>query len=138
MWLSTAKSLHEKEFKFLSEEHHEYSDKLLGGQLNKILGGFRKKFGNDYEEDVKNLHSARESRNFICHDLLKDFISASYVQQSKYTFDKKALTKHLQNIAIGDYIVSRWSYEFHEKESGYFKDKENYVQTLVSWAIDKI
>ena len=40
---------------------------------------------------------------------------------------------HVRTLAIGDFVVSRWSYEFHEKESAYFMSQDEYVGTMDRW-----
>ena len=44
-----------------------------------------------------------------------------------------ALLARIINIAKGDYLVSKWSYEFHEKKPGGFYDKNKYIDRILTW-----
>lgn len=134
MWLCLSKSLHEKDFNFLSEKHITYVDKLHNLLLGNSIQTFREEFKNKInKENLEILKDAKGSRNFICHELLKDFVSASFAQSKKYELDKRKLLNHIINIAKGDYLVSKWSYEFHEKKPGGFYDKNKYIDRISTW-----
>lgn len=90
MWSLLSKSLHEKDFNFLSEKHITYVDKLLSLFLGDSIKKFKEEFINKTnKENFKILKEAKDSRNFICHELLKDLVSASFAQSKNMNLIKK-------------------------------------------------
>lgn len=137
MYLSLAKALSENHFEFLSDEHKEHVDKILA----LFLGGSIKRLRNEFpnigrDTDVVGIERARDSRNYICHESQLDLIGAPYVpNEYRNDWEPKTdiLISHFNNVAIGDYVVSRWFYEFSEQENGSFKDRDEYVKSLINW-----
>ena len=128
MWLCLAKSLHAKKFGFLSDEHNDYVEMLL----KTPLGGGIKKLG-ALPEDFETLKEAKDARNYFCHESLLPLIYAPY--DNVYTFNPSwpIIREYAKKLAAGDYLVSRWSYEFHENESGAFKIGKEYISTIEEW-----
>lgn len=136
MWLCLTNSLKEQEFDFLSDKHKDYVDKLLNLFLGSSIERLKVKIPNIAStEEFQTLKEAKDSRNFICHECALDLIYASYGSAYNFKLNSDLLRQHVIKLAMGDYIVSRWSYEFHEKNSGAFKDREQYLSTIKSWVL---
>jgi hypothetical protein len=136
MWFSLAKALHEKKFDFLGDQQKDYVEKLNGLFLGRSIQQLSKEFGTEFSTDeIETLKTATASRNFICHECLLPLIHAPFGSQYRSSWDIDAHQAHVHSLAEGDYLVSRWSYEFHERESGAFKDKDAYVASIVSWVV---
>lgn len=111
-------------------------DRLLNLFLGEIVTSLGKKFTNIFSQDeIDTLKSAKDSRNYICHESETDLIFAPIGPSYKWNYDQTKLKQHIGNIVEGDFIVSTCSYEFHEKESGSFKDRNLYVKTLTDWVL---
>ncbi|OYT11640.1 MAG: hypothetical protein B6I18_03365 [Bacteroidetes bacterium 4572_112] len=104
-------------------------DKNLGpsiGNLKKTSGTFVSK------DNIDTLDKARNSRNFICHDLFKNTIRKHLLGDDFIDIDDKLLKEHIINVAKGDYIISKWDYEIGEKEPApYSEDK--YITDILRW-----
>lgn len=137
MWLCLSKVLNENQFQFLSDEHKDYVDQLLGlflGQsIQRLQGVFR---GQIRDEDIAALRDAKDSRNFVCHECLLDLVHAPLGRAYQFDWDISLHRSHIARLAKGDYLVSRWAYEFHEKESGVFKDRNSYVASIERWVFN--
>lgn len=146
----------ENKINLFSEEYFSYVDKLKKLLLGQTVTRLAKKFGDMIRaKDIEILEQGIASRNFICHDLLNDFISASFAEsendiRKKFNksfedvqfplielrgdlLNREVVIGHLRNLISADYIVSKWSYEFQEKQSGRFYDKEGYAERLIDW-----
>ena len=136
MWFSLTKALSNEQFQFLSQEHRDYVDRLLSLFLGDTIKGFVGKFTTMFSQyEIDTLKSAKDSRNYICHESEIDLIFAPVGPSYKWNHDETKLKQHIGNIVEGDFIVSTCSYEFHEKESGLFKDRNLYVKTLTNWVL---
>ena len=136
MWFSLSKALSNDQFQCLSKEHKDYVDRLLSIFIGKTITSFEKKFPTMFSQDeIDTLISAKNSRNYICHESEIDLIFAPFGSSYKWNHDDTKLKQHIENIVEGDFIVSTCSYEFHEKESGSFKDRNLYVKTLTEWVL---
>ena len=136
MWVTLSKSLEEKQFDFLSKGHIDSVDKLLQLYLGTSINNFFKCFTLN-EKNKKILTDAKNSRNFICHEIMNDFIFLHNGRNEVVNQFNDRLFFHIQNLARGDYLVSRWSYEFYEKESGYFFDEKKYIKEIETWIDNK-
>jgi hypothetical protein len=136
MWLSSAKFVFEKKVSLLDDDYSDYVEELIKRQLGQSINKFELEVDIGIEpNEMGLLKKGKDSRNFICHEFLKDLILASFSSKKGYNPDLKILKTHIRNIATADYLVSKWSYEFHEKESGDFFDQEKYVKGLIDWVI---
>lgn len=136
MWFETIKSLKENKYNFLDDKYKDNVDKLLNLFLGKSINLLK----NNYllkikESDLQILQNAKKSRNFIVHDstgiLISESFSPSLIIESR--LDIKIFENHVKKIAEGDFLVSKWSYEFHEKESGAFYKKGIYIEKVIKW-----
>jgi hypothetical protein len=83
--------------------------------------------------DIACLKAATASRNFICHECLLPLVHAPVGPHYQDSWEIEVHRARILSLAEGDYLVSRWSYEFHEKEWGGFKDRSTYVNGVLSW-----
>lgn len=136
MLLSCSKFIYDKRGNLLSDEYIKNFNDLIKRQLGDSIVDYKKDFAQYLDpSEIEILTKGKNSRNYICHDLLKDLIIASFSEKSKFIFDDKEFKAHLKNIALADYMVSKWSYEFQEQSSGDFYDKEKYVKNLINWVM---
>jgi hypothetical protein len=136
MWFGTMKSLKEKKYDFLDNKYKDNVDKLLNLFLVKSINLLKKNYLLKIKEsDLQILQNARKSRNFIVHDstdiLISESFNPSLIIESR--LDIKIFKNHIKKIAEGDFLVSKWSYEFHEKESGAFYKKGIYIEKIMKW-----
>jgi len=134
----TKKVAIEKEFELESEEHGKYIDLLLSLFLGQSINYYK----NYLKEIVKNsdieiLKKAKYARNYICHESTVDFLYSSIYSKKDYKWNMNLLEKYIKDIAEGDYYVSRWTYEFQEKESGSFYNKKAYINNIIEWIFNK-
>jgi hypothetical protein len=105
---------------------------FLGKSINLLKKNYLLKIK---ESDLQILQNAKKSRNFIVHDstdiLISESFSSSLIIESR--LDIKIFKDHVKKIAEGDFLVSKWSYEFHEKESGAFYKKGIYIEKVMKW-----
>jgi hypothetical protein len=137
MWFCLSKALFENKFKFLSSDHIEYVDKLLKLLLGPSVKRLWNEFGDEFaDNDIQVIENAREARNYICHQLIIPLVFADSQQGNSSIQVVDRLRQEVRNLAIGDYLVSRWAYEFFEKQSGSFMDKDSYVARLGAWVLN--
>ena len=131
MSLCLAKALYEKQFEMMSDDHIEYVDRLhrlfLGESINRLKATFGQHFNND---DINTIAYAKNARNYVCHEMTLGLIFSPFGRQYHFAPDCIVLRSKLHDLAQGDYLVSRWSYEFHEKESGAFVDCDAYIKRI--------
>lgn len=130
----TKKIVIEKEFKLKSEEHGKYIDLLLSlflGQSINYYKNYLKEIVKD--SDIEILKKAKDARNYICHESTVDFFYSSINSKKDYKWNMNLLEKYIKDLAEGDYYVSRWTYEFQEKESGSFFNKQDYINNILNW-----
>lgn len=53
----------------------------------------------------------------------------------KYEFNEELFLQHLQCLAEGDYLVSKWTYNFHEKEA-WLRSRNSYVEEVKAWVLN--
>lgn len=127
----------EKEFEFFSEEHKNYVDILLNQLLGQSINLYKNNFKNKIpDKEIEILKRAKDARNFICHESAINFIYSSIYNDKPFQWDLDKLKEAITTLAEGDYYISRWSYEFHEEESGCFMDKDIYTQKIFNWIFD--
>lgn len=138
MWFSLADALHKEQFAFLSDAHMNYVDKLLelwlGPSINKLPALLPK----SSESEMAALVAAKDSRNSICHDSMQQLAHSWDANSGGLDWDTEHNRHHVRALAHGDYIISRWSYEFHEKQSGAFKQRDAYVSQVVAWVFGEL
>jgi len=138
MWLNLSKKLYDKHFKVFSQEQKDFVDKLLNLLLGSSINRLKENsadFGVE-KGDITILDDARKSRNYICHESELSLIHATHGPMYRWNLKRDELRKNIVNIAKGDYLVSKWSYEFHEKLPSSFKDKTPYVDSLLNWVFN--
>jgi hypothetical protein len=134
-WLQIVDTLLAKKLEFMSDEYMDYCSKLS----NMLLGSSIKsidKIRSQYEitdMELSIINDAKNSRNWIAHDLCEKNIINNLTTQSAIYELPVDFHDHVLNIIEGDYLVSKWSYEFHEKESGAFFDKSTYIADIFKW-----
>jgi len=137
MWLCLSKALNDSQFQFLSDEHKDYVEQLLGLFLGQSIQRLRQVFGGGLkDENIAALRDAKDSRNFICHECLLDLVYAPFGRQYQFDWDISLHRTNIARLAKGDYLVSRWAYEFHEKDSGAFMDQDSYVASIERWVFN--
>lgn len=131
--LCLTKALCEEKFEFLDDVHHDYVRTLF----KQFLGNSIKRLWKDHPaipaDDIGALKAVAGSRNYICHELLLDQIHTGVGTQYQKRWDEQLHRMHVRTLAHGDYLVSRWSCEFHEKDSGRFVNRHCYVDRVVDW-----
>jgi len=83
------------------------------------------------------LKEAIRARNYFAHDCSLDLIYAPYRNAYKFNPDLPLIKEYLRKLAVGDYLVSRWTEEFHERESGVYVDKNQYLSNIEKWIFAK-
>lgn len=103
---------------------------LLGQSVSHL------KSGNDWlqldGDNLSKIEVAKASRNWIVHRSGYGLL----LQSNK--FDVGEFLDNVKAVAMGDLLVSRWSYEFHEKEPAGWCPKELYVETISRWIYDDL
>lgn len=127
-WLKMILKATDEGVEFLGQEHRAYGDRLhsmLLGRALSTLDADADRFGVTPEQ-LRTLDRAKDARNWIVHE---SGLQAIYGSGEP---GEQAFTCAVLQVARGDFLVSRWSYEFHEKESG-TKDEQEYVNTIRQW-----
>lgn len=118
----------------MSEEHQSYVDMILNLFLGQSINYYKNYLSEIIKEDeIDILKKGKDSRNFICHESAVEFIYSSIYSKQIYNWDLAKFKEHIIAVATADYFVSRWIYEFQEVKSGYFVDKNNYVEKITKW-----
>lgn len=126
-------ALSQKKFTAFEQSHMSYVDKLSALLLGPAMNAFKNEFRGKFSDEIfEKLNSARDSRNFICHELLKDLNLYNYVNKPNFEIDQKQLKLHVENIAKGDHIVSTWIYEYQEGAPAMIGEVE-YVNKVLLW-----
>ena len=137
-WLVVVKSLKEGKFSFLDNKYTSYVDKLIDIFLGRSINLLKERFSREIKKaEIQILKDAKDSRNFIVHNSAQDLISWSFSSSATNKLDLQVFTNHIINVAEGDFLVSKWSYEFHEKEPGAFYNKDRYIKKMVKWILSK-
>ncbi|MBT2757862.1 hypothetical protein J7E71_18410 [Mesobacillus foraminis] len=135
-WFEATRVLINKEYEFMSDEYKSYVDRLHSYLLNKSINELtQKKNGfRPSEKELKILNDARKSRNWIVHE---SGISSLYnYRTNNETLTKEQLQIHVKNVARGEFLVSKWSYEFYERKSHNLVKEEIYVNLILDWVIE--
>lgn len=147
MWVRLSKNLEDAKFEFMSKNHLSFVDILLGPKTTlgnsieefkeevkdksqkETREGFLYGFANKGEIDI--LNKARKARNYICH---KGYQLFSYKYPNEdFRLEKRDINQKLHDLIEGEYLVSKWMYEFSEKESGDFFSRADYNKKLKKW-----
>jgi len=137
-WLNLAVSIDQKEFDFLSDEHMSYAEKLdklfLAGSINALDKNLKLDVS---EQDINLLHRGRESRNWIIHSSADLVFNKVYSSRDLWINAElhNLISGHLKNIIRADFVVSTWSFEFHEKELSSFNDIDKYTEMISNWVL---
>ncbi|MEX2416309.1 MAG: hypothetical protein WD424_09210 [Paenibacillaceae bacterium] len=136
--LNIVYSLDKKKQEFLSSEYLSYVDKLdkmlLGNSLLSLQE--KKGFFKTKEDELVKLQRGRESRNWIVHRSADDLLMQALTHKKPIQFKKNYYEKfkaHVEHISKADYLVSKWSYSFYEKEDSSYIGEDNYVRNFMNW-----
>lgn len=134
MWMVSTKSFR-VENKTL-QRHFDYVDKLNRLSLGLSQTKLKEYFGDEINKEFfQVLDDARNSRNYICHDLLHPQIVRAYsVDYSSQPINRFGYVRHLFNIACGDYLVCRWSLAFHNEQHS-LPSREKYIRDVITWVL---
>jgi hypothetical protein len=130
-WFETVRVLEEGTVEFLSDEYLSYVDTLhniLLGDSIKRLTKYSKWF-HVSECDLEILQHARISRNWLIHQ------SGLNTLFRNVELNTEQLIFHVTNVIKGDFLVSKWSYEFYEKESNPWITENEYVDMVLKWIL---
>jgi len=108
----------------------ELAQKIEGILLNKVIG----EIGKDPQvtpADLAVLHAARLARNYVAHECA-NLMSVSASSRTILSLMEE-LRKHVEILARGDALVSRWCYEIAEKESAPWAVCDQYEDRLGRW-----
>jgi hypothetical protein len=133
-WLELVSKLEEEKLGFMNEEYLSYVDKLNGlllGESLKTLKGTQKLFRISNNE-ISILHNGRKSRNWIAHQIGENIIFNSKFSKE----DIEKCESHVIHLGKADFMVSKWSYEFHEKEPNNYIGEENYIKMICKWVFE--
>lgn len=132
LWFSIVRKLDVDNSDMLGAEMHSYVDKLnamlLGQSIATLKGG--NEFFNRTNNYMSKLESARKAMNWIAHESGHGLL----FHHNKFYLDE--FLDNVKAVARGDLLVSRWSYEFHEKEPAGWCPEELYVETISTWIYD--
>jgi len=134
-WFMIVDKLIKTEFNLLDEDYIIYSNvlsKMMLGRkinsINKIKEMLRLK-----DDELVILDEARKARNWIAHDSCYELIKKNIsLNKADYKVDKK-LKENVIRLAKADFLVSKWSYEFHEKNSLYDVTEVSYIESILKW-----
>jgi hypothetical protein len=106
-------------------------DQLLGATIREL-----KNFPEFGMNDVTKLERAKDARNYIAHEstnigMLCDATSTMITEKMT------RLRLELENLTIGDNLVSRWVYEIDEKEPAPLGIQEEYPNWVVQWVFGR-
>ena len=134
-WFQAVNIVFEEKVDFMSEEYVSYCEKLSNIMLGRSIESIKilNKRWIFPESEIQTLITAKDSRNWIVHESCIDNIALNVMGRNVIYEVPKELKNKIIEIIKGDYIVSKWSYEFHEKESAYFFDEEKYIQSILNW-----
>lgn len=121
------------------KDHNEIREIALGYR-KKLLAATIHEVGNAEEihaKDVEILTSARESRNYIAHKAasLGPF---EYVKEADIAERFALLVPHIRNVAAGENLVSRWSYEICEREPAPAEFCISYPERVLKWVLGNL
>jgi hypothetical protein len=123
-----------EQIEFLSDDYMSYVDRLHAMLLGKSISILRSDnywFGIS-DEKLSTLNHARDARNWIVHQ------SGLGVLFRNEELSAEQLILNITKVARGDFLVSRWSYEFYEKEAFNWIREQDYIDMIVKWVIGVI
>ncbi|MCF8564696.1 hypothetical protein LLE49_08040 [Alicyclobacillus tolerans] len=128
-WFEIVRKLDEEKIEFLGDEYLSYVDKLHQFLLGESILTLRRNHGRIgiSADELSILNQARISRNWIVH---RSGLEAVFANGE---IDNEQLVFHIRKIARGDFLVSSWSYEFHEKDTCNWKVEQEYIEMIVRW-----
>lgn len=134
----TTKGLADEQFGFLSEEHEDYYEKLSGLYLSRAVERLNEQFDGFSKEDIEAIRRAIRSRNYLCHESLKDICFSPYKGEDLREI-LNGIATHCSCVAMADYLVSCWRYEFYEQEPIplSYRECDSYVSGVVKWVLGK-
>lgn len=127
-WFEVVLALENNKYEFLSSEYISYVERLhkmlLGQSINKLSK--HKNLVSNSEYQI--LDEARKSRNWIVHESGLTLFTDNVLELEK-------LISNVEKVARGDFLVSNWSYEFHEKDIHRNINESLYTNCIVDWVI---
>lgn len=134
-WFQLVNIIKEKESTIDFNDFNSYSEKLSKLLLGSSINSFERIRDriNISDKSLKILKEAKLSRNWIAHELCTDNISDYFIKTDLKLKIPVELKHNVINLIKGDYLVSKWSYEFHEKEALYFYDEDFHVDKILNW-----
>lgn len=128
IWLSISKALKDKainltEKKGLIDNVEKLHKLLLGPLINEAKKNLKYIITRN---DINKIEIAKDARNYICHEM-----SIPYIVNNKW--DKDAHLQKIIDLAEGDYLVTKWSSAFHERDNMYCPSKEDYLNEIINW-----
>lgn len=127
----------DKDLKLQSSEAKDYVDKLLSMLLGPSINYYQNFFNGTAEmKEIEYLRKGKNARNYIIHESAINFIHSLH-NNNKFRWDIRKLKREISTIAKADYYVSRWTYEYLEKQSGSFYTQEEYERKINIWVFDK-
>lgn len=130
-WFEATIALENRKYEFMSTEYISYVDDLhrmlLGQSINKLSN--HKKEIIVSKSEIQILNEARKSRNWIVHE------SGLKTLFTNKDLEVEELSMHVKKVARGEFLVSNWSYQFHEQETLRFINESLYTNCIVDWVV---
>lgn len=103
------------------------ADKMLGSTIQLVANAPEVK-----SSDLEVLRNAKDSRNYVAHRGA-DFESIYDVSPDTIREYITRLREHVRTLADGDNCVSKWCYEFCEREPAPLTIQEQYAAIVLEW-----
>ena len=131
-WILAAQRLSESAGPTL-EEFASHSDELRRLFLKPIIKLANAKLQRLMTKaNYQVLDDGVKGRNWIAHECCENMIEANLNRRDP-ALDRGLLLQHFKNMATADALVSKWSFEFHEREPATMFFKQKYIDGIVDW-----
>lgn len=126
----------EEKFQLLDDDYLESSERLsrlmLGKIIRQAISDKTKMRINDEEIDI--LIAAKDSRNWVAHEMTVETIKNNVSAYQGSTELKDEYLMHLKNLIKGEFLVSEWGYYLHkEYEFRPSKNINDYMKEILEW-----
>jgi len=134
-WFHATMVLIKGEYEIFSNEYFDYTDKLIKLSLGRTIESFEKNqdLFKVTNTDIEILKNAKDSRNWIAHSMCDECITDNLNSNISNSTMPTEIEKHFVNIIEGEYLVSKWSHDFHDKETAIGFTKDEYIQRMKDW-----
>lgn len=134
-WFKISEVLYTTKMQIDTNELKDYCSELVKISLGQTIHSLNtnKTMFKVTQEEIKILKDAKNSRNWIAHNSFNECILNNFHESKNETSIDKEFNRNIVNIISADYLVSKWSYEFYEKESGSFFSEEGYRKNILDW-----